>query len=370
LVCKILNANTFLHLNTMNKILNTAIIGFGFSGETFFAPFIEANPNFVLKKIFTTDPVRVAKARSLYPNAEIADSTDNIIIDADIDLVLIGTPNTSHLSLSKQALQAGKNVLVEKPFTVTSAEADELIALAKEQKRILTVHHNRRFDSGHNTVKKVIASGKLGRLVEYEVHYDRFRRDLRPGAWREKPLPGSGILYDLGAHLIDGALELFGTPAEVTCMMLTQRPGLEVEDNFEIILKYPGIKVTLKGGMLVKVPGPTYVLYGDHGTFIKYGMDVQEAALKSGLTPNLAPSWGIEPESIWGKLTFEENGIDVTEVVPSVTGNYQDLFQNVYEAITEGKELIVKPEQARQTIRVIELCLQSNAGKRTIAYTD
>src|ERR1700743_3002788 len=192
----------------MKKIINTAIIGFGFSGETFFAPFIEANPDFNLKKIYTTDPKRVEKAKSIYPDTEIVSDTDNIMNDANIDLVLIGSPNTSHVTLAKQALLAGKHVGVEKPFTITVAEADELIALAKPQNRVLTVHHNRRFDSGHNTVKKVIASGKLGRLVEYEVRYDRFRRELRPGAWREKPLPGSGILYDLGAHLIDGALEL------------------------------------------------------------------------------------------------------------------------------------------------------------------
>ncbi len=354
----------------MKKIINTAIIGFGFSGETFFAPFIQANPGFNLKTIFTTDPARVAKAKALYPNAEIVANADSIMNDASIDLVLVGSPNTSHLSLSKQALLTGKHVLVEKPFTVTTAEADELIALAKQQNKILTVHHNRRFDSGHNTVKKVLAEGKLGRLVEYEVHYDRFRRELRPNAWREKPLPGSGILYDLGAHLIDAALELFGTPEAVTCMMLTQRPGLEVEDNFEIILNYPGIKVTLKGGMLVKVHGPVYVLYGDHGTFIKYGMDVQEEALKKGGNPEITPDWGIEPENIWGKITYEKDGKDITESVPSAPGRYQDLFQNVYDAIVDGKELIVKPEQARETIRVIELCFQSNAEKKTVAYTD
>ncbi len=355
----------------MKKVLNTAIIGFGFSGETFFAPFVDSNPNFNLSKIYTTDPARVAKAKSLYPNVEIVDNTDNIMNDPAIDLVLVGTPNTSHLPLSKQALLAGKHVLVEKPFTVTREEANELIALAKQQNKVLTVHHNRRFDSGHNTVKKVIASGKLGHLVEYEVHYDRFRRELRPNAWREKPLPGSGILYDLGAHLIDGALELFGKPQEVTCILLTQRPGLEVEDNFEIVLTYPaGLKVTLKGAMLVKVPGPTYVLYGDHGTFIKYGMDVQEAELKKGGRPDTSPNWGIEPESIWGKLTYEQDGKDITETVKSEEGHYEDLFQNMYEAITEGKELIVKPEQARDTIRVIELCFQSSSEKRTVAYSD
>jgi len=355
----------------MNKVLNTAIIGFGFSGETFFAPFVDSNPNFNLSKIYTTNPNRVGKAKSLYPGTEIVDNADNIMNDPAIDLVLIGTPNTSHLSLSKQALLAGKHVLVEKPFTVTVAEANELIALAKQQNKILTVHHNRRFDSGHNTVKKVIASGKLGRLVEYEVHYDRFRRELRPNAWREKPLPGSGVLYDLGAHLIDGALELFGKPDAVTCIMLTQRPGLEVEDNFEIILTYPaGLKITLKGGMLVKVPGPTYVLCGDYGTFIKYGMDVQEAELKKGGKPDTSSNWGIEPESIWGKLTYEQDGKDITETIKSEEGHYEDLFQNVYEAITAGKELVVKPEQSRDTIRVIELCFQSSNEKRTVPYSD
>jgi scyllo-inositol 2-dehydrogenase (NADP+) len=351
----------------MKKIINSAIIGFGNSGQTFLAPFINANPGFNLKKISTSDPAKAAKAKAIYPNTEVVSGAEQIMNDDSIELVLIGSPNTSHLSLAKAALLAGKHVVVEKPFTVTAADADELIALAKQQNKILSVHHNRRFDSGHNTVKKIIASKTLGTLVEYEVHYDRFRRELRPGAWREKPLPGSGILYDLGAHLIDGALELFGTPEAVTCMMLTQRPGLEVEDNFEIILNYPGLKVTLKAGMLVKVPGPTYMLYGDHGTFIKYGMDVQEEALKKGLKPNTA-DWGREPEAIWGKLTTEENGADITRTIESEPGRYQDYFQNVYDAIAEGKELIVKPDQARQTIRIIELAFQSNGEKRTVAF--
>ena len=353
----------------MKKIINSAIIGFGNSGQTFLAPFIDANPGFNLKKISTSDPVKAAKAKAIYPNTEVVSNAEQIINDNSIELVLIGSPNTSHLSLTKAALLAGKHVIVEKPFTITAADADELIALAKQQNKILSVHHNRRFDSGHNTVKKIIASKALGTLVEYEVHYDRFRRELRPGAWREKPLPGSGILYDLGAHLIDGALELFGTPEAVTCMMLTQRPGLEVEDNFEIILSYPGLKVTLKAGMLVKVPGPTYVLYGDHGTFIKYGMDVQEEALKKGLKPNTA-DWGLEPEAIWGKLTTEENGADVTHTIESEPGRYQDYFQNVYDAIAEGKELIVKPDQARQTIRIIELAFQSSREKKTVGYSE
>jgi predicted dehydrogenase len=354
----------------MKKILNTGLIGFGNSGQTFFAPFIQADPGFNLTKISTSDNARAQLAKSIYPEAEIVDSADKIITDPDIDLVLVGTPNTSHFDLTQKALLAGKHVLVEKPFTVTSAEADELIALAEKQNRILSVHHNRRFDSGHNTVKKVLASGVLGTVVEMEVHYDRYRLGLRPQAWREKPLPGSGIFYDLGAHLIDASLELFGKPKEITCLMTTQRPGgLEVEDNFELILWYPGIKVTLKGGMLVKEPGPVYTIYGYNGTFIKYGMDVQEEALKADHKPS-EPGWGVEPGSIWGHVTYDKEGKTVTETIPSEPGRYQDLFRNVYEAIAEGKELIVKPEQARTTIRIIELAFQSNSEKRTIVYND
>ena len=352
------------------KILNTGLIGFGNSGQTFFAPFIAANQGFDLTKISTSDEGRAQIARSVYPDAEIVKNADDIINDPDINLVLVGSPNTSHFDLAKKALLADKHVLVEKPFTITTAEADELIALAKQRNRVLSVHHNRRFDSGHNTVKKVLASGVLGKVVEMEVHYDRYRLNLRPNAWREKALPGSGIFYDLGAHLIDAALELFGTPKELTCMMMTQRPGgLEVEDNFELILWYLGLKVTLKGGMLVKEAGPVYTIYGYNGTFVKYGMDVQEEALKAGHRPT-EPNWGAEPESIWGHVTYDKDGRTVTETIPSEPGRYQDLFQNLYEAIVEGKELIVKPEQARTTIRIIELAFQSNKEKRTVEYTD
>ncbi len=354
----------------MKKTLNTGLIGFGNSGQTFFAPFIQADPGFNLAKISTSEASRAQLAKSIYPDAEIVGTADEIINDPNIDLVLVGTPNTSHFDLARKALLAGKHVLVEKPFTVTSAEADELIALAEKQDRVLSVHHNRRFDSGHNTVKKVLAGGVLGTVVEMEVHYDRYRLGLRPQAWREKPLPGSGIFYDLGAHVIDASLELFGKPHEITCFMTTQRPGgLQVEDNFELILWYPGLKVTLKSGMLVKEPGPVYTIYGYNGTFIKYGMDVQEEALKAGHKPS-EPGWGVEPESIWGHVTYDKEGKTVTETIPSEPGRYQDLFHNVYEAIAEGKELIVKPEQARTTIRIIELAFQSNSEKRTVAYSD
>lgn len=350
------------------RTVNTAIIGFGAAGQIFLAPFIGTNPGFKLQTIVTSDEGRAANAHKLYPGVKIEADSEAVFADDSIELVVIGTSNTSHLELSKKALLAGKHVLVEKPFTITSADADELIALSKQVGKIITVHHNRRFDSGHNTVKKVLADGKLGRFVEMEVHYDRFRPGLRANAWREKALPGSGILYDLGAHLIDGALDLFGLPEEITALIITQRPGLEVDDNFELILHYAGLKVTLKAGMLVKALGPVYQLYGDAGTFIKYGMDVQEEDLKAGKTPLDAPHWGEEPQNIWGTLTLDDNGATSTETVPSEKGRYQDLFANVYEAIANGAELIVKPEQARNTIRVIELAFKSSAEKRTVKF--
>ncbi len=354
----------------MKKILNTGLIGFGNSGQTFFAPFIAADPGFNLAKISTSDAGRAQLAVSIYPDVVVVNSADEIINDPSIDLVLIGSPNTSHFEWTQKALQAGKHVLVEKPFTVTSAEADELIALAKKQNLVLSVHHNRRFDSGTKTLKKVLTSGLLGHLVELEVHYDRYRLNLRPEAWREKPLPGSGTFYDLGAHLIDSTLDLFGKPIEITCFLITQRPGgLQVEDNFELILWYPGLKVTLKGGMLVKEPGPVYTAFGYNGTFIKYGMDVQEEALKAGRTPD-EPGWGIEPENIWGHVTYDKGGKTISETIPSEPGRYQDLFSNVREAILGVDELIVKPEEARTTIRIIELAIESSLTKRTVAYRD
>lgn len=350
----------------MKKTINTAIIGFGIGGNTFHAPVIGTTEGFKISKIRARKDSEVNLAKQRYPGVMVTDNSDDIMNDADIDLVVITTPNAHHHPLAKQALLAGKHVVVDKPITITSADADDLIKTAKAQNRILSVYHNRRFDSDFATIQKLLNANLLGRLVEFESHYDRFRNYLKPGAWREKDEPGSGILYDLGAHLIDQPLLLFGMPEAITADIRVQREGTKATDNFELILHYPALKATLKAGMLVSQPLPRYILLGDKGSFIKYGLDVQETALKAGLTPHTKADWGIEPESVWGNLVTEMNGVNFSGKVQSEKGDYRDFYRNIYDAITGSKPLDVTAEHARNIIRVIELSIQSNDERRTV----
>ncbi|UJH92615.1 Gfo/Idh/MocA family oxidoreductase [Antarcticibacterium sp. 1MA-6-2] len=254
--------------------------------------------------------------------------------------------------------------MVEKPFTPTSAEANELIGLAKEKDLILSIHHNRRWDSDFLTVRKLLQEKKLGSVVEYEAHFDRFRTEIKSGWKEEQENPGSGILYDLGSHLIDQALVLFGLPKAVYADIRIQRDGATVPDNFELLLYYSGLKVTLKAGMLVKEKGPTFIIHGTKGSFVKYGDDPQEEKMKEGLKPKDIQDWGKEPENIFGTL----NTVEEKTKVPSEEGAYIKFYENIYRAITENEELKVKPEQARDVIKVIETALKSQAEGRKIEF--
>ncbi len=352
----------------MSNKLNVGLIGFGMSGSVFHAPFITNVPGLHLAKIRETRPENIAVANGRYPDAEIVQEAKAVFEDPAIDLVVLATPNASHLPLAKEALQAGKHVVVEKPFTVTSAEADELIALAKSKGKLLTVYQNRRWDSDFKTIQKLVADNFLGNIVEYEAHFDRYRDFLKPNTWKEESAPGSGILYDLGSHLIDQALCLFGLPDEVSADLRIQRQQSQIIDNFQLVLYYPTLRVILKAGMLVREPGPRYQIYGNKGAFVKYGLDVQEAVLKEGQQPKGDPNWGIEPEELWGKMNTEIKGQHVIGKLESEPGDYTAFYQNVYSAITGTEELSVKPEQARNTIRIIELAMQSHEERRTLKF--
>ncbi len=350
---------------TTNNI-RTGIIGFGLSGRVFHAPFIDAVEGFELSKISTTNPERQQTAKERYPYTEIVSKVDSIINDTNIDLVIVTSPNTDHFHWSKKALLAGKHVVVEKPFTVNVAEADELIEIAKKQNKILTIYHNRRFTSDTKTVKKLLDSKLLGEIVEYESHFDRYRINPRPGgAWREEPLPGSGIFYDLGSHLIDQALWFFGMPEAVTANIKKQREWAKADDYFDVRLHYKGLTATLKSGMICRIPGPTYLLHGTNGSFVKYGLDVQEAKLDGGAKP-LGKEWGKEPEEIWGTINTEYKGIKFQGKLESEQGDYKDYFINLRDAINGKNEIIVKPEEARNVMKIIELAFQSSKEKRTI----
>lgn len=349
----------------MNKNINVGLIGFGMAGKVFHAPIIANVEGLCLRKIFERKEANVKIINNIYPKAIVVSEVREILEDEEIDLVIVATTNATHFSLAKAALEAGKHVVVEKPFTTTVNEADELIALAIEKNRILTVHQNRRWDSDFKTIKKVVESGLLGNIVEYEVHYDRFRNVINE-TWKEKDTPGTGLLYDLGSHLIDQAQCIFGMPSSISGDLRKLRENGKINDNFEVILNYDKTKVTLKAGLLVKEVGPHFVLHGDKGSFIKYGMDVQEEALKKGLTPNVSDAWGIEPDTLWGTINTTHMGLNIKGKIESEKGDYCGFYENVRDAISGKKKLNVLPDQARNTINLIEQATKSSNEKKTI----
>ena len=354
-------------MEQIQKKYKIGLIGFSIGGQVFHAPFIAGNPALELYKVTARRPEQQKLLAERYPSALAVQSVDDIIDDPAVDIVVVATSNDVHFSLTKRALEAGKHVVVEKPFTNTTAEADELIALAKEKGRLLTVHHNARFHSDFKTVKNIIGSKRLGPVVNYQARFDRFRNYLREGAWREQDLPGSGIHYDLGAHLLDQALQLFGKPDAVYADLRKQREHAKAVDDFEFILSYPTLKVSLFGQMLAKIPTPRYAIYGLQGAFVKPGVDPQEAKLREGAIPHEDPSWGIEDATTYGTLSVIENRADVVEVVPSEQGTNQDFYQNLVEVLNSGAELIIKPEEARDVIRILEASEQSWREGRVIS---
>ena len=349
----------------MENIIRTGIIGYGLSGRVFHAPFIDIVDGFKLSKISTSSPEKTSLAQVRYLNTEIVPNAESIINDPNIDLVIVTSPNTVHFHWAKEALLADKHVVVEKPFTVTLAEAEELVELSKQRNKILTVYHNRRFTSDTKTVKKILTSGILGDVVDYETHFDRYRYEPKAGAWREEGLPGSGILYDLGSHLIDQSLYFFGMPQAVTAHIKAMRTWAKADDSFDVKLHYPTHTSTLKSTMVAKIPGPTFQVHGTKGSFVKYGLDVQEENLDKGAIPN-TPDWGSEPEAIWGVLEAECNGVNMRSIIESEKGDYRDYFINLRDAIWGKCDIAVTAQQGADVMKIIELAIQSDKEKRTI----
>lgn len=346
--------------------MKVGLIGYGMAGQVFHAPVITAVPHLQLTKVVER---RGDTSRQRYPWVEVVRDAAALFEDKDIELVVVATPNASHFDLARQALLAHKHVVVDKPFTITSEQAGQLIELARRQHKLISVFQNRRWDGDFQTVSQLVRQGCLGRLVEYESHFDRFRNYFSPErAWREEAGLGSGVLFDLGSHLIDQAQVLFGLPQMLTADIRSQRDAGKADDQFELILYYDNLKVTLKAGLLVREPGPRFALHGTAGSFVKYGVDPQEEALKRGLSPR-EPDWGMEPKEQWGTLNTQIGDLHFHGKVETARGCYQAYYENVYQAITRQTELVVKPEHARNTIRIIELAMQSNAEKRTVAFS-
>ncbi|HMR17269.1 MAG TPA: Gfo/Idh/MocA family oxidoreductase [Mariniflexile sp.] len=344
------------------KPINTALCSYGMSGRVFHAPFISVYPKFNLYGVFERTK---NEAQKHYPNIKTFRSLESLLADEAVELVIVNTPNVTHFDFAKKVINAGKHLVIEKPFTATVAEADALIKLAKEKNVQMSVYHNRRYDSDFKTVQKVINDGLLGTIVEAEFHYDRFDATLSYKTHKETPSIGVGSLYDLGSHLIDQALQLFGMPEAVFADVDALRPNSKVGDYFDVKLFYPTHRVILKSSYYVREPLPGNILHGTKGSFIKTKADVQEKQLIAGKMPD-SMDWGTEPDNEKGLLHTENNGKIIKVLVPSLKGNYMTYFDAIYEAIRNHKSVPVSAEDGRNVIKIIEAALRSNTEKKVV----
>jgi predicted dehydrogenase len=349
----------------MHKI-KTALCSFGMSGKVFHAPFLQVNEGFELYGVWERSK---KEAATLYPAIRSYDQLDDLLANPEIELVIVNTPNHTHFEFSKKALLAGKHVLVEKAFTVTVIEAEELISIAGKTGKQLAVFQNRRYDSDFKTVKKIVDEGSLGQIIEAEFHFDRYNLNLSTKKHKETPNLGAGLLHDLGPHLIDQALYLFGMPGSLFGFLATTRPGSMVNDYFDILLFYPDLRVRLKAGLIVKEPLPAYSLHGINGSFIKQRGDIQEDELKKGNKPG-STGWGTEPSSANGILNILVDGVTVRKPVPSLQGNYMQFYNELYEAIVHGKKIPVSGQDGLNTMRVIEAVQQADKTKRIVSLNE
>ncbi|RZK51648.1 MAG: oxidoreductase [Pedobacter sp.] len=336
----------------MNRQINTALLAYGMSGKVFHAPFVATHPAFNLKGIAERSK---KLAQQDYPDIISYNSVDELLADDSIDLVIINTPNNTHYEFAKQALNAGKHILVEKPFTATTAQAKEIFALAKSLGKKALTYQNRRYDSGFNAVRNVIESGKLGKLVEVHFRYDRYRNEIGPKVFKEEPVEASGLSYDLGPHLLDQAISLFGKPEKYYKTLAKHRANTKVDDYFSIQLVYPNdLNVYLTASMLVAEIKDAFVVNGTLGSFSKNHADVQEAQLLKGMKPT-DEGYGIENTNDAGRLTeVTTDGGRETSIIPSEKGDYMGIFEAVYQNIINDVPYPVTENDVLTQLEILE----------------
>jgi scyllo-inositol 2-dehydrogenase (NADP+) len=344
--------------------IKTGIASYGMSGLVFHAPLLHVNGGFELTSIVER---RYKGSQERYPNVKVLPSFDQLLQDEELELIVVNTPDATHYRYCKMALEAGKHVVVEKPFTMHHHEAAELVEIAKKQGNLLSVFQNRRWDGDYLTVKRIIAEQLLGRLVSFESHFDRYRNFIQPNTWKEEKNAGAEIVYNLGAHMIDQAYDLFGMPHSVSANIGVQRTHGKVDDCYLIIMRYGHLDAHLKASYLVREEGPRYILHGTEGSFLKWGIDPQEQHLKDGRYPDEA-GWGEEPKKLWGKLNTDHKGLHFTGRVETISGNYQAYYDNIYQAIRHQGDLIVKPEQSLDVMKIIEAAIESNKTGNSVHF--
>ncbi|MFE4897446.1 oxidoreductase [Peribacillus butanolivorans] len=344
----------------MRKI-KVGIVGYGLSGATFHAPLLSVLEQFEIAKVVSS---KKEKVQQDLKHVAVVSSLEEVLEDAAIDLVVITTPSGLHYEMAKQSLLAGKHVILEKPMVVETWEAEELIQIAEKKELLLSIYHNRRWDNDFLTIKKLMNDGVLGEINTYQVHYDRFRPVVRD-RWREKQGPGAGMLYDLGSHLIDQALHLFGWPQFVWADVFAQRENAETDDYFHVILGYEKLRVILHSGSIVPINGPRFQVHGSKGTFIKYGLDGQEVALSEGKKP-IDNSWGADNPQFYGQLVTIDGEKEKHETIQTLHGSYLTYYKEIAESIFEGKKAPVTSEEGLSVIKIIDAALESSQGKKAI----
>ena len=343
----------------MSDSIRVGLIGYGYASKTFHAPLIAGTPGMALAAVSSSDATKV---HADWPTVPVVSEPKHLFNDPNIDLIVIPTPNDTHFPLAKAALEAGKHVVVDKPFTVTLSQARELDALAKSLGRLLSVFHNRRWDSDFLTVKALLSEGTLGEITFFESHFDRFRPQVR-NRWREQAGPGSGIWYDLAPHLLDQAVNLFGLPVSMTVDLAQLRPGAQTTDYFHAILSYPQRRIVLHGTMVAAAESARYVIHGTRGSYVKFGLDPQEDRLKNGeRLPQ--EDWGYDMRD--GVVTKVEGETLVEETLLTSPGNYPAYYAAVRDALNGTGENPVPASQAIQIMELIELGIESAKHRATL----
>jgi len=349
-----------------SRLLRVGLVGYGFAGQTFHAPVLSAVPGLELAAVASSQPDKV---HADWPAAAVVPDAAALAARADIDLVVVATPNAQHHPVAKAALEAGKHVVVDKPFTLDAAQARELAALARQRGRLLSVYQNRRFDSDFLTLRALLAGGEPGRPVFLESHFDRFRPEVRE-RWREQAVPGAGLWVDLGAHLLDQAVQLFGRPDTLQLDTAVLRDGAQVEDYFHAVLRYEQgaaapLRVVLHATTLAAQAAPRYLLHGTRGSYVKHGVDPQEEALRAGRRPGGA-DWGADP--LDGELVLQAGGAAVPQRrrVPTLAGDYTRYYAAVRDAILGEGANPVPPEEAVALMELLDLGRQSAREGRAL----
>jgi scyllo-inositol 2-dehydrogenase (NADP+) len=341
--------------------IQVGLIGFGLAGRCFHAPLILADPQLHLAAVATS---RVAEAAAFRHDLIVYPDGEALIHDPALDLVVIATPSASHAPLARAAIEAGKHVVIDKPFVVVPGEGEALAKLAVASGRVLAVFHNRRWDADFLTLRRLLAEDRLGRVSDVAFAWDRFRPRIKQG-WREQAGPGAGLLADLGPHLADQALILFGTPDRVTGDLAMQRDGVAVDDWFAVTLHYGERRVLLAASTLAAAPRPRMAVNGVVGSYVKWGLDPQEAVLRAGGSPD-DPGYGIEPPEAWGSLVTAEGSV----AVPSERGDWRRFYAGVAAAIGDGGPPPVTPAEALVGLRLLALARASAAAGRTLAWDE